>query len=131
MVKMGVPISKNAKAILLQEDKLKNYKMHLELCIHEFDETKDILPKIWQPLFKEHYCQMSKEFQPGLSSLSWNSLNIGMHFLIFLLVVVFVLFLLLYFAFSCFLPTKIRFLFQFKFAIFKIFWFLHDVCVCV
>ncbi|CAI9717935.1 dynein heavy chain 8, axonemal-like [Octopus vulgaris] len=76
MVKMGVPIPKNAKAILLQEDKLKNYKMHLELCIHEFDETKGILPKIWQQLFKEHYCQMSREFQPGLSSLSWNSLNI-------------------------------------------------------
>ncbi|XP_052821623.1 dynein axonemal heavy chain 5 isoform X2 [Octopus bimaculoides] len=76
MVKMGLPIPKNAKAILLQEDKFKNYKMHLELCIHEFDETKGILPKIWQQLFKEHYCQMSREFQPGLSSLSWNSLNI-------------------------------------------------------
>ncbi|GAB1604755.1 dynein axonemal heavy chain 5 isoform X2 [Argonauta hians] len=76
MVKMGVPVSKNVKAILLQENKLKNYKMHLELCFQEFEKTKAICPRIWQQLFKEHYSQMSREFQPGLNCLSWNSFNI-------------------------------------------------------
>lgn len=77
LTKMGNPLSNSAAIILSQENKLKNYKMHLEMCLSEVQRIKELVPSIWKPLFHKHFQQLTKQFHPGLTSLTWNSMNIG------------------------------------------------------
>ena len=70
----------NAMNILRQEQRLKSYKMHLEEALNFFNQVRDQIPSSMQPMFKHHVAKTAQNFQPGLTTLAWNSMNIGMYY---------------------------------------------------
>ena len=62
---------------MLQESRFKNYKSHLELVLNEYKEVCQSIPEQLQKLFKPHREHVEQQLQPGLSTLAWNSMNIG------------------------------------------------------
>ncbi len=57
--------------------RFKGYKDHLELCIKDFTDVVDSIPPALRELFQNHIDKASLNFQAGLTTLAWNSMNIG------------------------------------------------------
>ena len=57
--------------------RFKNYKDHLELCVKEYNDVVASIPPAMQGLFEPHIEKAAQNFHPGLTTLSWNSMNIG------------------------------------------------------
>ena len=58
--------------------RFKGYKDHLELCIKDFKDVVDSIPPALRELFQNHIDKASLNFQAGLTTLAWNSMNIGL-----------------------------------------------------
>ncbi|XP_013393403.1 dynein gamma chain, flagellar outer arm-like [Lingula anatina] len=76
LTRLGIEIPESAQSVLNQEDRFKSYKSHLELCLQEFHSVCNSIPESLKLLFKSHIEQVQLNFQPGLSTLAWNSMNI-------------------------------------------------------
>lgn len=61
-----------------QESRFKSYKSHLELVLNEYKEVCKSIPESLQNLFTPHITFVEEQLQPGLTTLAWNSMNIGM-----------------------------------------------------
>ena len=77
LTRLGVGIPESAQQVLQQESRFKGYKDHLELCIKDFNDVCDSIPEALKGLFQGHVDKALQNFQPGLSTLAWNSMNIG------------------------------------------------------
>jgi len=75
--RLGIRIPESAQQIMVQEGRFKAYKDHLHLCLNEFKTVVAQIPPALIDLFQNHIEQALQNFQPGLSTLSWNSMNIG------------------------------------------------------
>ena len=80
LLKLGFEIPESAVQVLRQEHRFKSYKDHLEQCIEDFQNVCDSIPEPLMELFEDHIEKARQNFQAGLSTLSWNSMNIGMLF---------------------------------------------------
>ncbi len=79
LTRLGVQIPASAQEVLQQEARFKGYKDHLHLCIKDFDDVFDSIPEALKALFQGHVDRALQNFQPGLCTLAWNSMNIGLY----------------------------------------------------
>lgn len=79
MVRQGIAIPDSVQAILQQENRFKAYKDRLELALSQFYGVVRRIPLTVRALFQTHIDQALVSFQPGVSTLAWNSMNIGEH----------------------------------------------------
>ena len=77
MVRQGMTIPDSVHLILQQETRFKAYKDHLQLALSQFYSVVKAIPEPVQALFQPHVEQALVSFQPGVSTLAWNSMNIG------------------------------------------------------
>lgn len=75
--RLGIQIPDSAHNVLRQEARFKNYKDHLELVLKDFDSVCSGIPECFVELFTNHIDAVKMNLQPGLSTLAWNSMNIG------------------------------------------------------
>ena len=76
--RLGLKLPDNALTLVQQEKRLKGYKMHLEEALDEFNNVRDEIPVTMRVMFEQHVSKTAQNFQPGLTTLAWNSMNIGM-----------------------------------------------------
>ena len=77
MTRMDIQLPDIAKEVLAQEGRFKSYKNSLEFCLQEFQSVQKSIPPVLIDLFQTHIESIRQIFQPGLSTLSWDSMNIG------------------------------------------------------
>lgn len=77
MVRQGISVPDSVQGILQQENRFKAYKDHLELALSQFYSVVKSIPDAVRGLFQSHVDQALISFQPGVSTLAWNSMNIG------------------------------------------------------
>jgi len=77
LTRLGIQIPDSAVSIMQQESRFKNYKSHLELVLNEYREVCESIPEPLVSLFKPHIEFVDQQLQPGLTTLAWNSMNIG------------------------------------------------------
>ena len=75
--RLGVNIPDSAEQVAIQESRVKGYKDHLQLCLKEFKDVVQSIPVALEELFQVHVDKAAINFQPGLNTLAWNSMNIG------------------------------------------------------
>ena len=76
MRRMGIAIPPVAQMVLLQEDKFTYYFQQLAHLVREHQRILDSIATIVKPLLKPHIDDLEKKLAPGLSVLSWTSLNV-------------------------------------------------------
>ncbi|XP_066278010.1 uncharacterized protein [Branchiostoma lanceolatum] len=76
MVRLGIPMPESVQDIVAQEHRFKSYKMHLEQCLQEYRDVCGKIPAPMKQLFLVHTEATLHYFQPGLTTLTWNSMNI-------------------------------------------------------
>ena len=61
---------------LLQENRFKNYKQHLEFVLKDYSSICALVVEPLKKLLLPHMESVIQYLQPGLSTLAWNSMNI-------------------------------------------------------
>ena len=77
MVRQGMTLPDSVHVILQQEGRFKSYRDHLQLALTQFYGVIRAIPEHVKGLFQPHVDQALVSFQPGVSTLAWNSMNIG------------------------------------------------------
>ena len=77
LTRLDIAIPESAQAVLEQEGRFKKYRAHLELVLSEYRSVCKQVPESLQLLFEPHILHVQQQLQPGLSTLAWNSMNIG------------------------------------------------------
>ena len=77
LTRLDIAIPESAQAVLEQEGRFKKYRAHLELVLSDYRDVCQQVPESLQPLFEPHILHVQQQLQPGLSTLAWNSMNIG------------------------------------------------------
>lgn len=73
---MGVPVPEAARMVLLQEDKFKRVHSQLTHVIKEHDRIMASVLPVAFPLLRPHLEDLEKRILPGITTLTWTSLNI-------------------------------------------------------
>ncbi|XP_029452717.1 dynein gamma chain, flagellar outer arm-like [Rhinatrema bivittatum] len=76
MMRFGIQIPEAAMLAFKQGEKFKLYRSHLEGMLQEYEQLQKNIPRCLTGLFTRHLEAMNHQFHPGLSALSWNSINI-------------------------------------------------------
>eukprot|EP00741_Cyanophora_paradoxa_P017811 tig00021017_g17202.t1 len=74
--RMGVEVPEVAKMVLLQEEKFKSYYNQLQFVLKEYDRVLSKVPWVLSPLLKAHLQDLERKIQPGMTTLTWTSMNI-------------------------------------------------------
>ncbi|OQR97844.1 dynein heavy chain, outer arm [Achlya hypogyna] len=74
--RMGIEIPENAKMVMLQEDKFKNYFNDLTYTLREYDRVNAKIIPITEKLLKPHLDDIQTKLRPGMVTLTWTSMNI-------------------------------------------------------
>ena len=74
--RMQGDIPESAKMVLLQEDKFKYYYAQLKYVLGEYDYAVSRSIPVTAPLIQAHLQHLNSKVEPGISSLTWHSLNI-------------------------------------------------------
>ena len=77
LVRLGIQVPESAHTILLQEERFKKYSDHLHLCLRELSSVITNIPPCFRHMYTSHIDAVEQNLQPGLSTLAWNSMNIG------------------------------------------------------
>ncbi|XP_032892362.1 dynein heavy chain 5, axonemal-like [Amblyraja radiata] len=75
MVRMGLEIPDNAKALLQRRDMLKRMYNKLQLLLEENSKVRGKIKQVYETLIAPHVHEIDEAFQPGLVTLNWTSLN--------------------------------------------------------
>ncbi|XP_018425842.1 PREDICTED: dynein gamma chain, flagellar outer arm-like [Nanorana parkeri] len=76
MLRLGISVPEAALQAHQQADKFKMYKSNLQDVVEEYERIQRKIPKNLAVLFASHLERVKHQFQPGLSTLSWSSVNI-------------------------------------------------------
>ncbi|XP_051780690.1 uncharacterized protein LOC114649411 [Erpetoichthys calabaricus] len=76
MSKLKLQVPQSVLLSLKQEKKYKMYKRHLEDLLKEFQQIKRAIPECLASEFTVYLEAVNQSFQPGLSVLSWSSVDI-------------------------------------------------------
>ena len=76
LVKLGFNIPSAAKTILLQEGEFKSYYDNLKHMLSEYERVLSSINPVTAQLLIPHVQTVDLTLQPGLTSLSWTSINI-------------------------------------------------------
>ena len=74
--RMGIAIPATAQTVLLQHEKFNYYFQQLTHIVKEHGRIMASIKSIVKPLLKPHIDDLEAKIAPGLSVLSWTSLNI-------------------------------------------------------
>jgi len=74
--RMQGDIPESAKMVLLQEDKFKFYHAQLKYVLGEYDRVISRCIPVINPLVQAHLAHLNSKVEPGISLLTWQSLNI-------------------------------------------------------
>lgn len=77
LTRLDIAIPDSAQSVLEQEGRFKKYRAHLELVLSDYRQVCKQVPPALQQLFQPHIDHVQQQLQPGLSTLAWNSMNIG------------------------------------------------------
>ena len=72
----GIDIPENARIILLQEDKFKNYHDELQYLLREYERITGKIKPINKSLLGSHIQDLILKLRPGMVTLTWTSMNI-------------------------------------------------------
>jgi dynein heavy chain, axonemal len=73
---MGVAVPEAARLVLLQEAKFKSFYNQLTYAVAEYEKLLARVPPITAALLKPHLEEMRRKLQPGMTTLTWTSMNI-------------------------------------------------------
>ncbi|XP_063775387.1 uncharacterized protein LOC134910927 [Pseudophryne corroboree] len=76
MLRLGISVPESALVAFQQAEKFKMYKSNLEDVVKEYGKIQQRIPGNFTVLFTSHLERVNRQFQPGLSTLSWSSVNI-------------------------------------------------------
>ncbi|KAM4694307.1 uncharacterized protein O3C94_004765 [Discoglossus pictus] len=76
LVRLGVNVPETALMALQQAEKFKMYRSDLQDMVQEYGKLQKMIPQRFAVLFSPHLEKLNHQFQPGLSALSWGSVNI-------------------------------------------------------
>ncbi|XP_044146080.1 dynein axonemal heavy chain 5-like isoform X2 [Bufo gargarizans] len=76
MLRLGIRVPETALLAFHQAEKFKMYRSNLEGVVKEYGRIQQEIPENFAVLFSPHLEQVNHQFQPGLSTLSWSSVNI-------------------------------------------------------
>eukprot|EP00937_MAST-01D_sp_MAST-1D-sp2_P000194 g194.t1 len=74
--RMGFELPEDAKFVLMEENRLKNYYGDLVYMLHEYDELVDLVKPVTAGLLQPHFNDMENKLRPGMMALTWSSMNI-------------------------------------------------------
>ncbi len=74
--RLGIHVPETAKMVLLQEDKFKQYESTLRFIVREFDRIVSSVVPAMRPLLLPHLDDLERHIQPGMTMLTWQSMNI-------------------------------------------------------
>ena len=74
--RIGIEVPESAKMILLQEEKFKTYYFKLSFALKEQERILGLVMPVMRPLLKAHIESLDSLIQPGISLLTWQSMNI-------------------------------------------------------
>jgi dynein heavy chain len=74
--RQGIPIPESARIILLQEEKFKMYYNELLYVLKEYERINGKIKPICKNLLAPHIADMELKLHPGMSTLTWTSMNI-------------------------------------------------------
>ncbi|KAL3815567.1 hypothetical protein ACHAXA_000299 [Cyclostephanos tholiformis] len=74
--RMGIEIPESAKIALVQEEKFKTFYTQLNWALTEYDRiVGDVIP-VTSMILRPHFKDMEWKLRPGMTTLTWTSLNI-------------------------------------------------------
>ncbi|KAM8953036.1 dynein axonemal heavy chain 5-like [Pelodytes ibericus] len=76
MLRLGIHVPEAAVVAFQQGEKFKMYKSDLQDMVSEYEKLKRKIPQSFAVLFSSQLERVNHHFQPALSTLSWNSVNI-------------------------------------------------------
>ncbi|XP_068137634.1 dynein axonemal heavy chain 5-like isoform X2 [Hyperolius riggenbachi] len=76
MLKLEKHVPDAALQAYQQADKFKMYRSSLQDVVQQYERTQRAIPEDFAVLFTSHLERVNHQFQPGLSRLSWSSVNI-------------------------------------------------------
>ena len=62
--------------VLMQEDKFKVYYSQLRFVLKEYERVMGLVIPVIRPLLRAHIANLDSKVQPGISLLTWHSMNI-------------------------------------------------------
>eukprot|EP00698_Gefionella_okellyi_P007649 TRINITY_DN186_c0_g2_i2.p1 TRINITY_DN186_c0_g2~~TRINITY_DN186_c0_g2_i2.p1 ORF type:complete len:4464 (+),score=1326.13 TRINITY_DN186_c0_g2_i2:41-13432(+) len=74
--RLRVRIPDGARMVLLQEDKYKQYYDQLTYVLREHERLVMRVPPMCRAVLKPHLVELERRLQPGMSTLTWTSMNI-------------------------------------------------------
>ena len=77
--RLGIHVPESAKMVLLQEDKFKQYESSLRFLVREFDRIVSSVMPVMRPLLLPHLDDLERQIQPGMTMLTWQSMNIDLY----------------------------------------------------
>lgn len=75
--RLGIEIPNVVQEALNQELRLKLYSQNLQECLDYFKRVLTKIPPEMEAFFAKHVENARSAFQPGLSTIAWNNMNIG------------------------------------------------------
>eukprot|EP01028_Stygiella_incarcerata_P006636 TRINITY_DN270_c0_g1_i1.p1 TRINITY_DN270_c0_g1~~TRINITY_DN270_c0_g1_i1.p1 ORF type:complete len:4523 (-),score=1222.92 TRINITY_DN270_c0_g1_i1:192-13760(-) len=76
LLRLGVEVPESAKMVLLQEDKFKSYYNQLTYALGEYERVAQRIIPIVRPIMQPHLNDLERKIQPGMTVLTWTSMNI-------------------------------------------------------
>jgi dynein heavy chain len=74
--RMCLNVPESARMVLLQEEKLKLYFNELKFALKEYERTLYLVPPICKPILQTHLDDLDRKIGPGMTLLTWQSMNI-------------------------------------------------------
>ena len=74
--RMGINIPESAKIALMQEEKFKTFYRQLDWALAEYDRVVAEVIPVTAMVLRPHFKDMEWKLRPGMTTLTWTSLNI-------------------------------------------------------
>ncbi|KAL7522596.1 hypothetical protein ACHAWX_007291 [Stephanocyclus meneghinianus] len=74
--RMGIEIPESAKIALMQEEKFKTFYTQLNWALTEYDRIVSEIIPVTAMVLRPHFKDMEWKLRPGMTTLTWTSLNI-------------------------------------------------------
>ncbi|KAG2382014.1 hypothetical protein C9374_005806 [Naegleria lovaniensis] len=79
LMRLGIEIPDSAKTVLIQEQKYKGYYNELSFVLKERLRILSMVKDDVKPLLAPHIEELEKRIEPGVTTLSWTSMNISVY----------------------------------------------------
>lgn len=73
---MGADVPEAARALLLQEDRFRHYLAQLSAAVRDREALLARVPPVFKPLLRPHLEDLERKVAPGLTTLTWTSMNV-------------------------------------------------------